>query len=64
MTSNSNSNREAEIGSYLMALGGVIVTGSAAALPDTTVGSPRQVGTALGALFVAIGGFLLARAHS
>ncbi len=54
---------QAKIGGYLMSIGAAIITGSAAALADTSVGSPRQVGVAFGALFIAFGAFLVARAH-
>jgi len=46
-----------------MTLGGTIIGASEAALPDTTIGSPRSIGVAVGGLLVAVGGFLVARGH-
>jgi len=51
------------IGGYLVTLGGTIIGASEAALPDTSIGSARSIGVAVGGLLVAVGGFLVARGH-
>ncbi len=49
----------AKIGGAVQALGAAVIAG-AQTLPDTTEGSARAVGTAVGAAIVAIGGVIQA----